>query len=56
MDNIQLIADAVQKGFQLIVREIVQQGSTRLRRLRIELCTECYFDAKCCIWGSANLQ
>ena len=37
MDNIQQIADAVQKGLQPIVRASVQQGSTRLRRLRIEL-------------------
>ena len=28
MDNIQQIADAVQKGLQLIVRASVQQGST----------------------------
>ena len=36
MDNIQQIADAVQKGLQLIERESVQQGSTRLRRFCIE--------------------
>ena len=42
MDNIQRIADAVQKGLQLIVRASVQQGSTRLRRLRIELCSDSF--------------
>ena len=34
MDNIQEIADAVQKGIQLIVRASFQQGKTRLTRLR----------------------
>ena len=37
MDNIQQIADAVQKGRQLIVWASVQQGRTRLTRLRNEL-------------------
>ena len=43
MDNIvQQISDAVQKGLQLIVQASVQQGSTRLRRLRIELCCDSF--------------
>ena len=42
MDNIQQIADAVQKGLQLIIRASVQQGSTRQRRLRIELCSDSF--------------
>ena len=37
MNNIQQIADAVQKGLLLIVRASVQQGRTRLTRLRNEL-------------------
>ena len=37
MDNIQQIADAVQKGLQLIVRASVQQARTRLTGLRNEL-------------------
>ena len=37
MDNIQQIADAVQKGLQLIAWANVQQGRTRLTRLRNEL-------------------
>ena len=37
MDNIQQIADAVQKGLELIVRASVLQGRTRLTRLRNEL-------------------
>ena len=36
MDNIQQISDAVQKGLRLIMRASIQQGNTRLRRLRIE--------------------
>ena len=40
MDNIQQITDAVQKGILLIVRASLQQ--TRLRRLRIELCTDSF--------------
>ena len=42
MDNIQQIADAVHKVLQLIVRGNVRQGSTRLRRLRIELCSDSF--------------
>ena len=42
MDNIQQIADAVQKGLQQIIRASVQQGSTRQRRLRIELCSNSF--------------
>ena len=42
MDNMQQNADAVQKGLQLIVRASVQQGRTRLRRLRIELWSDSF--------------
>ena len=42
MDNIQQIADAVQQGLELIVRASVQQGSTRLRPLRIELYSDSF--------------
>ena len=42
MDNIQQIADAVQKGLQLVVRASVQQGSTRLTRLRNELYSDSF--------------
>ena len=37
MDNIQKIADAVQKGLQLIARASVKQGRASLTRLRNEL-------------------
>ena len=37
MDNRQQIADALQKGLQLIVPASVQQGGTRLTRLSFEL-------------------
>ena len=42
MDNIQQIADAVQKGLYLIVRASVQQGRTRLTRLRNELYSDSF--------------
>ena len=42
MDNIQQIADAVQTGLLLIVRASVQQGKTRLTRLRNELCSDSF--------------
>ena len=42
MNNIQQIADAVQKGLLLIVRASVQQGRTRLTRLRNELCSDSF--------------
>ena len=42
MDNIQQIDDAVKKGLQLIVGASVQQGSTRLKCLRIELCSDSF--------------
>ena len=35
MDNIQQIADAVQKGLKLAVQASVQQGSTRLIRFTL---------------------
>ena len=42
MDNIQQIADAVQKGLELIVRASVQQGRTKLTRLRNELYSDSF--------------
>ena len=45
MDNIQQIADAVQKVLQLILRASVQQGSNRLRRLNIDLKSDSFHAA-----------
>ena len=42
IDNIQQIADAVQKGLKLVVRASLQQGSARLTRLRNELCSDSF--------------
>ena len=42
MDNIQQIADAVQKGLELIVRASVQQGKTGLTCLRNELYSDSF--------------
>ena len=42
IDNIQQIADAVQKGLQLIVRASVQQGRARQIRMRNELCSDSF--------------
>ena len=56
MDNIQQIADAVQKGLQLIVRASVQQGSTRQRRLRIELCSDSFHAVLALSCGQAKCQ
>ena len=56
MDNIQQNADAVQKGLQLIVRASVQQGSTRLRRLRIELCSDSFHALLALSGGRAKCQ
>ena len=56
MDNKQQIADAVQKGLQLIVRASVQQGSTRLRRLRIELCSDSFHAVLALSCGRAKFQ
>ena len=42
IDNIQQIADVVQKDLQLIVRASLQQGRARLTRLRNELCSDSF--------------
>ena len=42
MENIQQIADAVQKGLQLIVWVSVQQGRARLTLLRNELFSDSF--------------
>ena len=34
MDNTQQMADALQKGLQLIVQDSFQESTTRLKRLR----------------------
>ena len=46
MDNIHHIADVVQKGLKLIVWASVQQGRTRLTRLRKELYSDS-FHSRC---------
>ena len=56
MDNIQQIADAVQKGLQLILRASAQQGSTRLRRLCIELCSDSFHVVLALSCGRAKCQ
>ena len=56
MDNIQQIVDAVQKGLQLIVWASLQQGSTRLRRLRIELCSNSFHAVLALSCGRAKCQ
>ena len=56
MDNIHQIADAVQKGLQLIVRASGQKGSTRLRRLGIELCSDSFHAVLALSCGRAKCQ
>ena len=56
MDNIQQIADAVQKGLQLILRASAQQGSTRLRRLRTELYSDSFHAVLALSSGPAKYQ
>ena len=58
MDSIQQIADAVQKALQLIVRASVTQGqgSTGLRRLRIELCSDSFHAVLALSCGRAKCQ
>ena len=53
MDKIQQIADVVQKGLQLIVWASVQQGRTRLTRLRNELYNYLFHALSC---GLAKCQ
>ena len=56
MDNIQQIADAVEKGRQLIVWASVPQGSTGLRRLRIDLCSDSFHAVLALSCGLAKCQ
>ena len=56
MENIQQITDAVQKGLQLIVRACVQQVSTGLRRLRIELYSDSFHAVLALSCGRAKCQ
>ena len=56
MDNIQQIADAVEKGLQLILRASVKQGSTRLRRLRNELYSDSFHAVLALSCGLAKCQ
>ena len=56
MDNIQQIADAVQKDLQLIVWASDQQGRTRLTRLRNELCSDSFHAVLALSSGQAKCQ
>ena len=56
MDNIQQIADAVQKGLQLIVWASVQQGRAWLTRLRNELYSNSFHAVLALSCGLAKLQ
>ena len=56
IDNIQQIADAVQKGLQLIVRASVQQGRAGLTRLRNELCSDSFHAVLAWSCGRAKCQ
>ena len=49
MDSIQQIAEAVPKALTLIVRTSVQQGKTRLTRLRNELYIDSFHAVLACI-------
>ena len=51
MDNIQQIADALQKG-----RASVQQGRTRPTRLRTELCSDSFHAVLVLNYGPAKCQ
>ena len=56
MEKIQHIADVVQKGLQLIVWASVQQGRTRLTRLRNELCSDSFHAVLALSCGQAKCQ
>ena len=56
MDNMQQIADVVQKGLLLIVRASVQQGRTRITRLRNELYSDSFHAVLAWICGRAKCQ
>ena len=56
MDNIQQIADAVQKGLHLVVRASAQQGRTRLTRLRNKQYSDSFHAALALSCGRAKCQ
>ena len=56
MENIQQIADAVQKGLWIIVRASVQQGRARLTCLRNELCSDSFHAVLAWSCGRAKCQ
>ena len=56
IDNIQQIANAVQKGLYLIVRASFQQGRARLTRLRNELCSDSFHAVLAWSCGRAKCQ
>ena len=56
MDNIQQVADAVQKGLELFVRASVQQGRTRQTRLRYELHSDSFHAVLAWTCGLAKSQ
>ena len=56
IDNIQQIADAVQKGLQLIARASVQQGRTLLTHLRNELYIDSFHAVLALSCGLAKSQ
>ena len=56
MDNVQHITDAVQKGLLQIVRASVQQGRTRLTRLRNELYSDSFHAVLAWSCGQAKDQ
>ena len=56
IDNMQHIADAVQKGLQIFVRASFQQGRARLTRLRNELCSDSFHAVLAWSCGPAKCQ
>ena len=56
MDNIQQIADAVQKGLQLVVWASVQQARTRLSCLRNELYSDSFHAVLALSCGRVKFQ
>ena len=56
MDNIQQIADAVQKGLELVVRASFQQDRTRLTRLINELYSDSFHAVLALSCGRAKCQ
>ena len=56
MDNIQQIDDAVPIGLQLIVWASIQQGTTRLTRLRNDLYSDSFHAVLALSCGQAKCQ